>query len=222
MDTDRWTDVDRYLTGSLLPEDPVLRETQALADVEGLPPISVSAAQGMMLQILVRCLRASAVLEIGTLGGYSSIWMARGLGPGGRLVTLELDPHHAAVAQRNYERAGVSDVVDLRLGPAAESLAKLVAEGAGPFELIFIDADKAGYPDYLRWSLQLSRPGTLIVADNVVRGGDVADAGSDNPTVAPIRSFLEQLGSDPRLVATAIQTVGAKGYDGFALALVSG
>jgi predicted O-methyltransferase YrrM len=222
MDTDRWTDVDRYLTATLLPDDPALEGALALADAEGLPAISVSATQGRMLQVLVESLGATAVLEVGTLAGYSSIWMARGLGPGGRLVTLELDPHHASVARRNHERAGLSGVVELRLGPAAESLAKLVAEGAGPFDLIFIDADKPSYPDYLRWSLQLSRPGTVIVADNVIRAGEVANGGTENPIVQGVRAFLEQLGAEPRIVATAIQTVGAKGYDGFALALVTG
>lgn len=222
MDTQRWAAVDHYVTSLLAPEDDALEQTQASAAAEGLPPISVSATQGMLLQLLVRSLRARAVLELGTLAGYSAIWMARGLGDGGRVVTCELDPHHAEVARRNFERAGVADRVDQRVGPGNDSLDALAAEGAGPFDLVFIDADKGGYAEYLRKTMQLVRPGSVIVADNVVRHGEVADASSDDPTVAGVQRFLEAVAAEPRLEATVVQTVGVKGYDGFSLALVTG
>ncbi|HLW44621.1 MAG TPA: O-methyltransferase [Acidimicrobiales bacterium] len=216
-----WTDVDRFFADTLLPHDPVFEETLSAAEAGGLPPISVSAPQGMLLQVLVRALGARKVLEIGTLAGYSTIWMARGVGEGGAVVTLELDPHHAEVAKANFTRAGVDGVVDLRLGRALDSLAAIENAGEGPFDLIFVDADKDTYPDYVRWALRLSRPGTVIVVDNVVRHGLVLEAASDDAAVAATRSALELIGQEPRLVATAIQTVGSKGYDGFAVALVT-
>jgi predicted O-methyltransferase YrrM len=221
MDTERWTAVDRYVTDLLAREDEALTETQRSAAAEGLPPISVSAAQAMFLQLLVRSLRARRVLELGTLAGYSAIWMARGLEDGGTLVTCELDPHHAEVARRNFERAGVAAVVEQRVGPASASLDALAAEGAGPFDLVFIDADKGGYPEYLRKVMGMVRPGSVIVADNVVRDGDVADATCEDPAVVGVRAYLEAVAAEPRLAATVVQTVGVKGYDGFCLALVT-
>lgn len=221
MDIERWTAVDRYVTDLLAPEDAALEESQRAATAEGLPPISVSAAQGMLLHLLVRGLGASRVLELGTLAGYSAIWMARGLGERGRLVTCELDPHHADVARRNFERAGVAGLIDQRVGPAAASLDALTAEGNGPFDLVFIDADKGGYPEYLRKVMDLVRAGSVIVADNVVRDGGVADPSSDDPAVVGVRAYLEAVAAEPRLTATVVQTVGVKGYDGFCLALVT-
>lgn len=222
MDTERWAAVDRYVTNLLTPEDDALQQTQHSAAVEGLPPISVSATQGMLLHLLVRSLRARSVLELGTLAGYSAIWMARGLEDGGRLVTCELDPHHAEVARRNFERAGVADRVEQRIGPGNESLDALTAEDAGPFDLVFIDADKAGYAEYLRKAMGLVHPGSLIVADNVVRDGEVADPASEDTAVVGVRRYLEAVAAEPRLTATVIQTVGIKGYDGLCLALVGG
>lgn len=216
----RWAAVDEYLVRTLLPDDAALAEALASEEREGIPAINVSAPQGMLLHLLVKALGARAVLELGTLAGYSTIWLARGLEPGGRVVTLERDPHHAEVARRNLERAGVSAAVELRVGPALDSLAALEREGAGPFDLVFVDADKPTYPDYVRWALRLTRPGSLIVVDNVVHGGQVVDDGAD-PVIRGTRDALEVLGSTPSLVVTALQTVGAKGYDGFAVALVT-
>lgn len=220
MDTQRWTAVDDYVTGLLTPEDHALAETQRSAAEEGLPAISVSATQGMLLQLLVRSLQARRVLELGTLAGYSAIWMARGLDKDGRLVTCELDPHHAEVAKRNFERAGVAGRIEQRVGPAADSLDALAGEGVEPFDLVFIDADKGGYPEYLRKTMALVRPGSLIVADNVVRGGAVADASSEDGAVVGVRRYLEEVASEPRLTGTVVQTVGVKGYDGLCFALV--
>jgi len=221
MTDERWHAVDEFLTRKLIPQEPSLAAAEERAAKAGLPPISVSATEGCLLQILVRTLRARRVLEIGTLGGYSGIWMARGLEPGGTLVTLEVDPTHAEVARANFEHAGVADAVDLRLGPASEALAAMRAAGESPFDFIFIDADKGGYPDYLIQSLALSRPGTLIVLDNMVRGGHVIDDGDDEWGIQGTRAALDVIANEPRLVATAIQTVGARGYDGFALAIVT-
>ena len=217
----RWQAVDDFLTRKLLPDDRTLAAVEQRAASAGLPPISVSAMEGSLLQILVRALRARRVLEIGTLGGYSGIWMARGLEPGGTLVTLEVDAHHAEVARGNFEQAGVADAVDLRVGPASESLAAMREAGETPFDLVFIDADKSGYPDYVTQSLALSRPGTLLVLDNMVRGGQVIDDGDDEWGIQGTRAALDVIAGEPRLVATTIQTVGIRGYDGFALALVT-
>jgi predicted O-methyltransferase YrrM len=222
MDQTRWTAVDGYFTDALLPDDPVLDEVLRAADEAGLPPIGVSAPQGMLLHLLVRMQHARAVLEIGTLAGYSAIWMARALQPGGRLVTLEVDPRHAEVATANFERAGVSGVVDLRLGKALETLPALEAEGAGPFDLVFIDADKRNNADYLEWAIRLARAGSVIVVDNVVRDGEVVDEDSEDPGVVGTRRLIETMGKEARIASTAIQTVGTKGYDGFALAVVTG
>lgn len=220
-DTTLWNDVDGFFTDTLLPHDPVFAETLRAGEEAGLPPISVSAPMGMLLNILVRAVGARRVLEVGTLAGYSTIWLARAVGDGGTVVTLELDPHHADVARRNFERAGVQGVVDLRVGRALDSIATIEKGGEGPFDFIFIDADKDTYPDYVRAALRLARPGTLIVVDNVVRQGRILEADSDDAAVAGTRTALEILGDEPRLVATAIQTVGTKSYDGFAVALVT-
>jgi len=180
----------------------------------------VSPPQGRLLELLARALRARQILEIGTLGGYSTLWLARGLAPGGRIVTLEVDPKHADVARRNFERAGRSGAIELRLGAALETLPRMVAERAGPFDLVFVDADKPSLPDYFSWSLQLSRPGTLIVIDNVVREGDVVDATSADASVQGVRRMNERIAGEPRVTATTLQTVGGKGYDGLAFVLV--
>jgi predicted O-methyltransferase YrrM len=216
MGPDTWTDVDRYLTDLLMPPDPAL--TAALADsaAAGLPAINVSPPLGKLLHLLARVHGSRTILEIGTLGGYSTIWLARALPPGGRLVTLEFDPKHAAIARTNIERAGLSDVVDLRVGKALDTLPQLT----GPFDLIFIDADKPSTPDYFTWALKLSRSGSLIVIDNVIRGGGTANPQNNDANVQGVRKALEMMAAEPRVTATAIQTVGSKGYDGFALAVV--
>jgi len=217
---ERWSAVDSYLSRNLAPADPVLEAAlQASADA-GLPPISVSPSQGKLLQVLARAQGARKVLEIGTLGGYSAIWLARALPPGGRLITLEAEARHAAVARANLAHAGLADVAEVRVGLAQDTLPEIHAAGEGPFDLVFIDADKTGYPDYLVWSLRLSRPGSMIIADNVVRDGAVADSASTDANVRGVRRFIEMMAAEPRVSATAIQTVGSKGYDGFALAVV--
>jgi len=219
MSKKTWTAVDDYIVASLFEADPVLDAVLAANRDQGLPAIDVSAAQGKLLSLLVRIRGASKVLEIGTLGGYSTIWMARGLPADGRIVTLELDPHHAKVARANFERAGVADRVDLRVGQALQSLAALGGENAGPFDLIFIDADKPNNPNYLDWAMRLSRPGTVIVCDNVIRDGAVVHEKSGDANVEGARAAFSFIGGDKRLDGTAIQTVGAKGYDGFAIAI---
>jgi predicted O-methyltransferase YrrM len=221
MTPDQWTAVDQYLTDLFVPPDPALAAALDSSAAAGLPAIHVAPNQGKLLHLLARVQGARSILEIGTLGGYSTIWLARALPPGGRLVTLESDPTHAGVARANLARAGVADVVELRLGPALETLPRLAAEGRGPFDFIFIDADKPGYPDYLAWALKLSRRGSLIIADNVVRKGAVADPATTDPLVQGVRRFNELLAAEPRVSATAVQTVGSKGYDGFAIALVT-
>ena len=213
-----WTEVDDYLTATLLPDDPVLTAALANSRAAGLPDIAVSPAQGAFLHLLARMQGATRILEIGTLGGYSTIWLARALPGHGRLVTLEISPAHAEVARANLAAAGLSDKVEVRVGPAAESLPGLA--DLAPFDLIFMDADKPGNPGYLTAAVRLSRPGAVIVVDNVVRKGGVADAASTDPGVIGSRSVLELIGAEPRLTATAIQTVGSKGWDGFAIAIV--
>jgi predicted O-methyltransferase YrrM len=220
MSQETWTAVDRFITDHLVPADPVLDAALAASTAAGLPEIQVSAAQGKMLHLLARAMAARAILEIGTLGGYSTIWLARALPADGRLITLEYEPKHAEVARANLARAGLAARVDVRVGRASDTLPKLVAEGGGPFDLIFIDADKVGYPEYFGWALKLARPGTLIIADNVVRKGAVADPASTDASVLAVRRFTELVAAEPRVSATTIQTVGAKGYDGFALVLV--
>ena len=220
MTQDKWSAVDRYFADLLVPADPVLEAALAASDDAGLPAHNVAPNQGKMLMLLARLQGARTILEIGTLGGYSTIWLARALPAGGRLVTLEAKATHAKVARANIARAGLAEIVELRVGPALETLPRLAAEGREPFDLIFIDADKPNNPDYLSWALTLARRGSLIVADNVVRGGAVIDASSTDPSVKGVRRFTELLAAEPRVSATAIQTVGSKGYDGFALALV--
>jgi predicted O-methyltransferase YrrM len=221
MDQNRWTAVDAYLTDLLVPPDPTLDAVLEASEAAGLPSHNVSPTQGKLLMLLARLQGARSILEIGTLGGYSTIWLARGLCADGRLITLEVDPGYAEIARANIARCGLADVVQLHVGPALETLPRLAAEGRGPFDLIFIDADKASYADYLTWALELSRRGSLIIADNVVRNGAVVDSKSADPSVQGVRLLHGQLAADPRIDATAIQSVGSKGYDGFAIALVT-
>jgi predicted O-methyltransferase YrrM len=217
---DTWTAVDAYFEEKLLPADPVLEEVLRSTAAAGLPNIQVSPTQGKLLHLLAKSQGARRILEIGTLGGYSSIWLARALPADGRLVTLELDPAHAKVAQANFARAGLRERIELRLGPALESLRKLFEEKRGPFDLSFIDADKPNTRAYFEWSLKLSRPGALIVVDNVVRKGELANASSVDANVRGMRNLLDALTAEHRVSATGIQTVGTKGYDGFVLARV--
>jgi predicted O-methyltransferase YrrM len=222
MSQTQWTAVDRYFTETLVPSDAVLDAALQANAEAGLPTIDVAPNQGKFLQLLVQLRGARRILEIGTLGGYSSIWMARALPADGRLTTLEFSPKHAEVARANIARAGLAKVVEIRVGPALETLAKMEAEGTEPFDLIFMDADKPNNPNYLTWALKFSRPGTLLIGDNIVREGEIADASSTDENVQGQRRFLEMMAADPRLSATALQTVGSKGYDGFAMALVLG
>ncbi|HEY1901291.1 MAG TPA: O-methyltransferase [Terracidiphilus sp.] len=219
-----WAQVDGYFDKLLTPAaaDDKLEAARVANEQAGLPAIDVTRLQGKFLEFLVRISGARHILEIGTLGGYSTIWLARTLPEDGLVVTLELDPHHAEVARANLENAGVLDQVDLIVGPAIDTLPTLKNTAAAPFDLIFIDADKQSYPEYLHWALKLSRPGTVIVADNVVREGKVVEPDCDDPNVQGVRRFTELLAAEPRLSATVLQTVGAKGYDGFALAVVLG
>ena len=217
MTKELWTDVDRYLTAHLVPPDAALDAALATSAAAGLPEIAVSPNHGKLLHLLAKVQGARKILEIGTLGGYSTIWLARALAPGGHLITLENDPRHADVARANLGNAGLGRIVQVRVGAALDTLPQLVAEGRGPFDLIFIDADKVNTPSYFTWALTLSRPGGLIVVDNVVRDGAVADASSTDQAVQGMRQFFELVRSEPRVEATAIQTVGIKGYDGLAL-----
>ena len=219
MSEDRWTAVDRYFGELLIPADDDQASALKASSDAGLPAISVSPLQGRFLYILARLVKARSILEIGTLGGYSTIWLARGLEPGGHLVTLEFEPKHAAVARSNVKRAGLEAAVEVQVGKALDLLPGLQAGGSS-FDMIFIDADKGNYSSYLEWSLKLAHPGTLIVADNVVQDGGVADAGNHEGNVDAIRAFNEKLAALDRVTATAIQTVGVKGYDGFAMILV--
>jgi predicted O-methyltransferase YrrM len=212
--------VDAFIAETIVPHDEVLQAALDAAEAAGLPQIQVSPPQGRLLQILVRLVGARQVLEFGTLGGYSTILMARALADGGRLITLEANQEFAEVARTNIGRAGLSAVVDLRVGPALETLPELEQEGAGPFDLVFIDADKVNTPHYFAWALDHVRPGALIVADNVVRNGSLADADSEDPATHAQRALHETLANEPRVMATTIQTVGVKGYDGFLIALV--
>ncbi len=221
MSEDKWTAVDRYITELFVRSDPALDEALRASATAGLPPINVSANQGKLLMLLARIHGARKILELGTLGGYSTIWLGRALPPDGRLITLEADPKHAEVARSNIARAGLDRIVELRVGRALDTLPQLASEGRGPFDLIFIDADKPSYPDYLKWALKLSHRGTVIIADNVVRKGAVIDPASTDANVQGARRFNELLAAEPRVSATAIQTVGSKGHDGFALALVT-
>jgi predicted O-methyltransferase YrrM len=221
LDQQRWTRVDDYIVNALVPDDPVLDAVLDASAAAGLPAINVSPTQGQMLALFARMVKARRILEIGTLGGYSTIWLARALPADGKLVTLEADGDYAQVARENFRRAGLSQQIDLRVGPALDSLPTVEGDAIGPFDLIFVDADKPSNPDYLAWALRLSRPGTLIVWDNVIRDGAVADAASEDPRVQGVRRLFDLVAADPRLTSTAIQTVGSKGYDGFALTFVS-
>lgn len=215
-----WSKVDDYISDKLLADDKALDAALKDSSAAGLPAIAVTAAQGKFLQMLAEMIRARSVLEIGTLGGYSTIWFARALPPDGHIITLEVDPVHADVARKNFARAGLQRMIELRLGAALDTLPLLVAEQSGPFDLIFIDADKSNIPAYFDWAMRLSRPGTVIIVDNVVRDGGVVDAKSKDPSIQGVRRFMDQLGRDERVNATALQTVGSKGYDGFAIARV--
>jgi predicted O-methyltransferase YrrM len=221
MIQEQWNRVDQYFTDLLVRPDPKLEAALKASDAAGLPQIQVAANQGKLLMLLALAQGARRILEIGTLGGYSTIWLARALPSDGRLITLEAVPNHAKVARENIDRAGFAGQVEVRLGRALETLPQLRAEGLGPFDFIFLDADKRTYPEYLEWCIKLSRRGTTIVADNVVRSGAVADAASRDADVQGVRRFLELLSTDQRLSATAIQTVGTKGYDGIALAVMT-
>jgi predicted O-methyltransferase YrrM len=221
MTMETWTAVDDYVSGLLAPHDEGLRGAVEAAEEAGLPPIQVSPPQGKLLQMLARMQGAKTVLEFGTLGGYSTIWLARALPADGRLISLEANAEYAEVARASIDRAGAGDLVEIRVGPALETLPSLEAEGVGPFDLTFIDADKANTPNYFAWALDHSHPGSLIVADNVVRGGSLAEADSDDPATKAQRSFHEILADEPRVEATTIQTVGGKGYDGFTVVLVN-
>ncbi|MEH2466965.1 O-methyltransferase [Nostoc sp.] len=221
MTQEQWTAVDAYFTDLLVPPDPALDAALQTSAAAGLPPHNVSPNQGKLLLLLAQIQGARTILEIGTLAGYSTIWLARALPSNGRLITLEANPKHAEVARVNIARAGLADIVDLRLGQALSTLPQIAAEGHSPFDLIFIDADKQNNPDYFTWALKLSRRGSLIIADNVVRNGAVVDQSSSDPSVQGVRHFHELLASEPRISATAIQTVGSKGYDGLAIAIVT-
>lgn len=221
MTEDRWTEVDRYIADVVVASDPALDAALETSASAGLPSINVAPNQGKLLALLVQMRAARTVLEIGTLGGYSTIWMAGVLPADGRLVTLEADPNYADVARGNIARAGLDHIVDVRVGPALTTLPQLAAEGAGPFDMVFVDADKAANADYFSWALRLTRRGSVIVVDNVVRGGAVVDADSPDPGVQGTRRLYELLGQERRVSATVVQTVGSKGYDGFALAVVT-
>jgi predicted O-methyltransferase YrrM len=217
---DIWNEVDHYFGGLLVSSDPKFDAVLRANREAGLPAIDLTPLQGKFLHLLVRISGARRILEVGTLGGYSTLWLALALPPDGVLVTLERNPDHARIARANLQQADVLDLIDLRLGRASDTLRDLVEANTAPFDFIFLDADKAGLPEYLDWSLQLARPGTIIVADNVVREGKVLDAGSDDADVQGVRQFTERMATEPRLSSTVLQTVGIKGYDGMAIAVV--
>ncbi|EGD01745.1 methyltransferase [Burkholderia pseudomultivorans] len=220
MDQDQWNQVDAYFSATLVPSDDALDAALAASEAAGLPAINVAPNQGKLLQLLATIRGARRILEVGTLGGYSTIWLARALPPGGRLVTLELNPAHAEVATRNVARAGFAQAVSVVVGSAKESLARLIADGEAPFDFIFIDADKDNNRAYLDAALKLSRPGTVIVVDNVVRRGRVADSDNRDPDVVGVREGFARIAAEPRLTTTAVQTVGQKGWDGFSISIV--
>jgi predicted O-methyltransferase YrrM len=221
MTQELWEAVDKYFDEMLIPHDSTLDDALAAAAAANLPAIQVSSVQGKFLHLLARIMGARNILEIGTLGGYSTIWMARALPEGGRIITLEADPKHAEVARRNFAGAGVESKVELRLGKALDTLPKVASDGRGPFDMFFIDANKSNMPEYFEWSLKLARKGSVIIADNVVREGAVLDAKSKDADMQGIRRFLEMVGNEKRVSGTALQTVSTKNYDGFALVLVT-
>ena len=221
MTQDVWEAVEHYFDKVLVAQDSALEDALATAAAEKLPAIQVSSGQGKLLHLLARILGARKILEIGTLGGYSTIWMARALPEGGRLITLEADPKHADVARKNFARAGVKNKVELRMGKALDTLPQIAAEGVGPFDLFFIDANKSNMPEYFEWSLKLARKGSVIIADNVVRGGAVLEADSKDADIQGVRRFLEIVGKEKRVSGTALQTVSTKSYDGFAMVVVT-
>ncbi len=220
MSSERWTEVDRYIDDLFAPSDPALDAALQASTDAGLPPIQVTPNQGKLLAILAQSIQAHSILEIGVLGGYSTIWLARALAPGGKVITLEVDPKHAEVARANLKRAGLDGMVELHLGPALETLHRLFASGSGSFDMVFIDADKANCAAYFGWALKLTHPGSLIITDNVVRGGAVADPTARDPDIQGVRRFNAAMAAEPSVTATVVQTVGSKGYDGFAIALV--
>jgi predicted O-methyltransferase YrrM len=221
MTEELWSNVEHYIADSLVQSDAALDAALVASDAAGLPSINVSPNHGKLLHILASMIRATRILEIGTLGGYSTIWLARALPPGGRLVTLEAERKHVEIARRNIDAAGVGRAVDIEFGPALDTLPRIAAASREPFDLSFIDADKVNTVPYFEWALKLSRPGSIIVVDNVVRKGEIADPASADKAVQAMRRFYERLADEPRVAATAIQTVGTKGYDGFAIALVT-
>ena len=221
MSEQQWNTVDNYINDLFIGNDPALDAALKASEDAGLPSIQVAPNQGKLLMLMARAQNARLILEIGTLGGYSTIWLARALPRQGKVISLELEEKHAKVARENIARAGLGDRVEVRVGPALESLKQLVAEKHQPFDFVFIDADKVGYPEYLQWSLKLAHPGTMIVADNVVRQGAVADAKSDDAAVKAVRRMHDMLAKESRVSATVLQTVGSKGYDGWAIALVT-
>jgi len=220
MSQERWAEVDRYLTNHLAPSDPALDAALQACAAANMPSINVAPNQGKLLQIFAQMQQARKILEIGTLGGYSTIWLARALPADRRLISLEINPTHGEIAKANIARAGLASIVDIRIGRAIDILPTLATERQGPFDLIFIDADKPSIPEYFAWAIKLSRPGSVIIVDNVVRKGEVVDAASEDPAVQGVRRFFELFAAEPRVTATAIQTVGSKGYDGFTIALV--
>ncbi|MBS1966821.1 MAG: O-methyltransferase [Chloroflexi bacterium SZAS-1] len=222
MSQEQWTAVDDYITARLIPPDPVLEAALAATAAAGIPMINVAPNQGKLLYVLAVAHGARTILEIGTLAGYSTIWLARALPADGRLITLEYEPKHAEVARANIARAGLAAQVEVRVGAALDTLPQLAAEDAGPFDLVFIDADKVNSVAYFNWALKLTRLGSLIIIDNVVRDGKVIDAASRDVSVQGVRALYEALAAEPRVAATAVQTVGSKGYDGLAVAVVLG
>ncbi len=222
MSQEQWSAVDQYITDALIPPDPALDAALQASVDAGLPNIQVAPNQGKLISILARSMGVRSILEIGTLGGYSTIWLARALPPDGRLITLELDPKHAAVARANLARAGLAERVEVRVGRALDMLPQIAAEGRGPFDLVFIDADKPNNVPYFEWALKLTRPGSVIIVDNVVRSGGIVDPHSSDANVQGVRRFYERLAGEKRVTASAIQTVGSKGHDGLAVAYVLG
>jgi predicted O-methyltransferase YrrM len=215
-----WIAVDDYINDLFLPSDPMMSDVLKASEDAGLPSISVTPTEGKLLMFLAQVSGAQSILEIGTLGAYSTIWLARGLSTGGKLITLESNPKHADVARANIIRAGLSDRVDILVGDANDTLARLATDSRNLFDIIFIDADKESYPEYLAWALKLSHTGSLIIADNVIRDGEILDAASSDPRVQGTRRFNQLLAAEPRLTTTVIQTIGRKGHDGIAIAMV--